>query len=53
MPYPYMDLDEAFLGWAASEENIRLAVEKRQKFIWGFRNLPPNFCFKCPLYFRK
>jgi MoaA/NifB/PqqE/SkfB family radical SAM enzyme len=53
MPYQHMDTDEAFFGTATSKEDMEIAMEKRQKFIWEIRKLPPNFCIKCPLYFRE
>jgi MoaA/NifB/PqqE/SkfB family radical SAM enzyme len=53
MPYPYMDMNDPSFGVASSEENIKVAVEKRQEFIKNFRSSPPNFCLECPLYFRK
>jgi len=53
MPYPYMDVYESLLGTVGSEEEIRRALEKRQKLIWNFRRSVPSFCLKCPLYFRR
>jgi MoaA/NifB/PqqE/SkfB family radical SAM enzyme len=49
MPYSY----GSYFGEASSEENIRVAIENRQKLIKNFRGSPPNFCIECPLYFRK
>jgi len=53
MPYPYMDMNDPSFGVASSEEDIKVAIEKRQEFIKNFRSSPPNFCLECPLYFRK
>jgi MoaA/NifB/PqqE/SkfB family radical SAM enzyme len=53
MPYTHMDAGENFFGAATSEEDIGRAIGKRQKFIWELRKLAPNFCIKCPLYFRE
>jgi len=52
MPYPYMDIEESLLGIVKSEDEIKMALMKRQKLIWSFRDSPPNFCIRCPLYFR-
>jgi MoaA/NifB/PqqE/SkfB family radical SAM enzyme len=49
MPYSY----GLYLGEVSSEENIRVAIDNRQKLIRNFRSSPPNFCTVCPLYFRK
>jgi MoaA/NifB/PqqE/SkfB family radical SAM enzyme len=49
MPHSY----GSYFGEASSQENIRVAIENRQKLIKNFRSSPPNFCIECPLYFRK
>ncbi len=52
MPYPYMDMNDPSFGVASSVDGIKNAMENRKKFITNFRSSPPNFCAKCPLYFR-
>jgi len=48
-----MDMNNPSFGVASSQEDIKVAIGKRQEFMKNFRSSPPNFCLECPLYFRK
>jgi MoaA/NifB/PqqE/SkfB family radical SAM enzyme len=55
LPYPMLPIFENTepSKFGNAGDGIKKAIEKRQHFIKNFRDNPPEFCKKCPLYLRE